>query len=101
MSVDHGPHGRTAPTPATGDPRQATHGDASSAAPRRGGSVADGMPAHKATAHQPGAMDSGMVHGLATPWAHFFAAIVLGVWLAARIYGVPALRRLVTGAAAR
>lgn len=27
------------------------------------------------------AMDMTMSHGLATPWAHFFAAIILGVWL--------------------
>ena len=39
------------------------------------------MPAHEAAGHGTGTMDTEMVHGLATPWAHFFAAIILGAWL--------------------
>ena len=39
------------------------------------------MPAHEAAGHGTGTIDTGMVHGLATPWAHFFAAIILGAWL--------------------
>ena len=32
-------------------------------------------------AGEPGAMGESMQHGLATPWAHFFAVIMLGAWL--------------------
>ncbi len=37
-------------------------------------------PGHEGMAAEQGDM-AGMTHGLATPWAHFFAAIILGVWL--------------------
>ena len=45
-----------------------------------------GMRSHEATAAAPGDAtmahdEEAMTHGLATPWAHFFAALVLGVWL--------------------
>ena len=39
-----------------------------------------GMPGHEGMGAEPGGME-GMAHGLATPWAHFFAAILLGAWL--------------------
>jgi uncharacterized membrane protein len=47
---------------------------------------AAGMPPHDDTAAAPADMtmkhdQETMTHGLATPWAHFFAAGVLGLWL--------------------
>ena len=61
-----------------------------------------------------GAVELGFLHGAAgdlgpaeasllVAWRFYTSGvgIIVGVWLAARIYGVPALRRLVTGAAAR
>jgi uncharacterized membrane protein YbhN (UPF0104 family) len=61
-----------------------------------------------------GAVELGFLHGAAgelgpseasllLAWRFYTSGvgIILGVWLAARIYGVPAFRRLVTGAAAR
>ena len=46
----------------------------------RTGHAGAGARAHEtgAAANEHGAE---MVHGLATPWAHFFAAIILGLWL--------------------
>ena len=65
--------------PSTGaDARHAGHGSGDMAMPghQTGG--------HAMPAQAPGAMpehDAAMQHGLATPWAHFFAAIILGIWL--------------------
>ena len=44
---------------------------------------AEDLQAGEGHAHQAPdmAMEMEMPHGLATPWAHFFAAIILGVWL--------------------
>jgi len=52
----------------------AGHGPSHARLPERAAASASG---DAATAHDPEAM----THGLATPWAHFFAALVLGVWL--------------------
>lgn len=44
----------------------------------------DAEQAHTMTSvvdEMPESMDMPMTHGLATSWAHFFAAIILGVWL--------------------
>lgn len=68
MSADHGPHGR-APAVAQG------HGGPAPQA------AAGGMPAQEEPVHESGSMAAGMAHGLATSWAHFFAAIILGAWL--------------------
>lgn len=72
MSSEHSRHGTGAPRPPTGD---GGHVDASAPG---GMSVHEG---HEGKADEPGEMDAMMAHGLATPWAHFFAAIILGVWL--------------------
>jgi hypothetical protein len=68
MSSEHSRHDTGAPRPPTGD---GGHVHASTG----------GVPGHEAKAGAPKAMEGMMVHGLATPWAHFFAAIILGAWL--------------------
>lgn len=73
MSAEHRGHGSAppaadAPPPTTGGGEHAGHGAAPSSA-----ASPQGMD-HTA-------MGGEMTHGLATPWAHFFAAIILGLWL--------------------
>ena len=87
MSADPGPHGGPERPPPPVSARQSTHGNAHAVTPRHGGPApspaGDGATADEAMVREPGAMamHADMVHGLATPWAHFFATIIVGAWL--------------------
>ncbi len=84
MSSERGRHGQGAPPPDSGaeGPDAGSH-QTDEAMPARESDAPGamtGMPGHEGMGAEPGGME-GMAHGLATPWAHFFAAILLGAWL--------------------
>ena len=84
MSNEHSRRGQGAPPPDSGaeGPDAGSH-QTDEAMPAReidAPGAMTGMPGHEGMGAEPGGME-GMAHGLATPWAHFFAAILLGAWL--------------------
>ena len=86
MSSEHSGHGAPPPESGAEEPNAGSHpghgqtDQAMRASESNAHGAMTGVSGHEGMAAEQGGME-GMTHGLATPWAHFFAVIILGAWL--------------------